>query len=389
MNIALVSSTYLPQINGVSLSIESLAKAIRNLGHRVHIITSTYPHFHKDSRNVTRIASYTLVFHRESRLPNPWLHSSRRQIRWILDQDWDIIHVQVPWFLEFDAMRWAGKLNVPLVHTFHTLFEEYGHYSRVIPPSLWSAASRRWCFAFCNKMDLILAPSTPVKEYLESGGVRPRIEVSPTGINIEEFSNPHGDRFRQTHGIMKASLILLFVGRIGREKNLPFLFEVLKRVRSRHPDILLLIAGDGPERPYLTRLAQRQGLDSMIRFLGYLEHQELVSCYDAADLFVFASITETQGIVLTEAMAAGTPVVAVGKMGVRDVLAPGLGGIEVELDVDRFAGAVLRLLGDRHLYDKKRQEAFQLSRRFSVEAMAERTIEYYRSIIDQRRGAPF
>lgn len=384
MRIALVTTTYLPQINGVSILTASLKKALQMRGHTVQIITSKYPDYREQEQGITRIKSYYLAFHPESRIPNPWLPSSRKKIAPLLREGFDIIHAQVPWFLEFKAVGWARKMGCPIVHTYHTLFETYGHYSRM-PVFVWSAASRKWCTIFCNRMDLVLAPSSPVKGYLQSCGVRTEIEICPSGIELSEFRCPDGKSFRSKYGIAGDRRLLLFVGRIGKEKNIPFLFEVLKRLTPVFPNILLAIIGDGPERKALERLARQTGLSENVMFLGYLDHREVISGYSAADLFVFASVTETQGIVLVEAMAAGTPVVAIGKMGVLDVLQDGRGGIQVEADVEKFSYNVLLLLRDENLYRRKREEALLKARSFSIDASTDRLLGFYRRVIAEKR----
>ena len=196
-----------------------------------------------------------------------------------------------------------------------------------------------------------------------------------------------GRRFRQRWGIREKTKLLLFAGRIVKEKNIPFLYQVLKRVMEEYPDTVLLLAGDGPDRRSLQNQAWNQGIGGNVRYCGYLTHRELIPAYYAADLFVFASLTETQGIVLTEAMACGTPVVAVSALGVIDIMASGKGGSLVSEDVEEFTDVVLRLLRDRQLYEKKSREALENAKLWSLEAAVSKLLGFYRELLESRPHA--
>jgi 1,2-diacylglycerol 3-alpha-glucosyltransferase len=309
----------------------------------------------------------------------------------------DILHTHGPLFLEFHGVRWARRIGCPVVHTYHTHWELYAaHYFNAVAARLLVQYLRPLMRRFLNRHDLVLTPSSQMMKVLRSYNVKRRIEVLPTGIDVAAFqmvdrgsagSRSAELRFRRQWNIGRATKLLFYAGRIVKEKNIPFLYQVLKKVIAKYPDTMLLLAGGGPDRRSLQAQALNEGIGRNVRYCGYLTHQELIPAYHAADLFVFASLTETQGIVLTEAMACGTPVVAVSALGVLDILESGKGGFLVEENVEAFADVVLRLLGDRQLLDEKSREALESARLWSIETMVQKLLRFYRELLENRADA--
>jgi 1,2-diacylglycerol 3-alpha-glucosyltransferase len=418
MRIGFVTSSYRPRINGVTLSVEAFAGILRDMGHEVYIMAPAYPGYEEKDVRTIRFKSHPLLPSPEDRLANMWYPSSRAKIRRILCMGFDILHTHGPLFLEFHGVRWARRIGCPVVHTYHTHWELYAaHYFNAVASRLLVQYLRPLMSRFLNRHDLVLTPSSQMMEVLRSYNVKGRIEVLPTGIDIAAFRVPGGTRyaglhqsgprrdgphhaasradggfsaglrFRRQWGIREETKVLLFVGRIVKEKNIPFLYQVLQKVLGSHPDTMLLLVGDGPDRRSLQDQAQNRGIGGNVRFCGYLPHRELIPAYHAADLFVFASLTETQGIVLTEAMACGTPVVAVSALGVIDIMESGKGGFLVEEDAEEFTAAVLRLLEDRRLYEKKSREASESAELWSIETMVLKLLRFYRELLENRADA--
>ncbi len=382
MKIALVTDTYFPRINGVSTSTQIFADEFTKLGHEVHIYGPAFPN-HVDEGlpyKVHRFPSWYLFFDPEDRLPRP--NADKKLIQQFIDSKFDIVHTQTPFSLGQPAVQWARQSGAKVVHTYHTLFAAYAeHYLWFLPKwlSVWYAkyASR----TYCDSCDLIITPSSEMKNVLSSYNVAKPIEVIPTGIRLDRFVGKDEYRYREAQGYKKEDKVLLFMGRVAEEKNIDFLLEVFEELVPKVPNVRFLIAGEGAAKKRLEKMVEEKHLTSLVNFAGYLTKNDWRDCYAGADLFVFASVTETQGLVISEAMAGGTPVVAVGEMGVKDVMASGKGGIMTRLDKKEFYDAVYRMLTDEAFYKSKESETIAEAENWSSTAMAKRMIEAYERIL--------
>ena len=382
MKIALVTDTYFPRINGVSTSTQVFAEEFVKQGHEVHVYAPAFPNHidENDHLKVFRFPSFYLFFDPEDRLGMPW--RDRTLVRRFLDEKYDIVHTQTPFTIGGPAVKWARKSGAKVVHTYHTLFAAYTeHYLWFLPKAfgVWYAknASRR----YCNACDMLITPSSEMKRVLEGYGVSKPIEVIPTGIRLDRFRDRDGERYRKFMGYGSEDKVLLFMGRVAEEKNIDFLIRTVQRLKPRIPGIRFLIAGEGAAKKHLEKMTAEMGMTDTVRFAGYLSKTDWRDCYAGADLFVFASVTETQGLVVTEAMAAGTPVVAVGEMGIKDVMASGRGGLVTRLDEDEFSDAVARMLTDRALYEEKKSQTLEEADKWSSTSMARRMLEAYGKIL--------
>jgi glycosyltransferase involved in cell wall biosynthesis len=219
-------------------------------------------------------------------------------------------------------------------------------------------------------------------EVLRGYGIATPAAVIPTGIPSGAFSGGDGARFRDRHRIGADRRVMLYVGRVAHEKNIDFLMQVADRVRRSHPAVLLVIAGEGPALGHLRRLGESLGLQGQVLFVGYLARErDLPDCYAAADVFTFASRTETQGLVLLEAMQAGTPVVSTAVMGTAEVMADRRGGLVAEEAADAFAASVCRLFDDTALRERLSAEAVAKAAEWSAPATAERMLAFYGSLV--------
>jgi 1,2-diacylglycerol 3-alpha-glucosyltransferase len=386
MNIGLVTDTYLPRVNGVARSVQSFAQQFREQGHRVFIFAPEFPDFKDLEPDVVRFPSRFLSFDPEDRLADMKHPGSQALVARLPEYHLDLIHNQTPFSLGMASVKWARRLQIPVVHTYHTLFEAYVHnYIKWIPDFAghWAAAwFSRW---YCNKHDLIIAPSSPMAEALKGYGVKAPIGINPTGIDLAPFKNVNGERMRQKLGFAADDVMLLAMGRVAKEKNLPFLLDVLERLIPLQPKARLVIAGQGPALEAITAEVARRKLEAKVVFIGYLNRQDWADLYAAAELHLLASVTETQGMVLTEAMAAGTPCVAVGAMGVKDVMADG-GGLMVGLDLNEYTQAVQRLLTDKKLYAEKLEEAKRQAQNWSIQAKAKELLAKYQKLIADKKS---
>ena len=380
MKIALVTDTYYPRINGVSASTQIFAQEFEKLGHDVHIYGPAFPNYIDNNPKIHRFPSWYLFFDPEDRLGYP--KGDKKLIEQFIDYKFDIVHTQTPFTIGGPAVKWARKSGAKVVHTYHTLFAAYTeHYLWFLPKAagVWYAktASRR----YCNSCDLLITPSTEMREVLLSYDVTKPIEVIPTGIVLDRFEGRDSKRYRDVMGFKPGDKVVLFMGRVAEEKNIDFLLKVVHELKPRIPALHFLIAGEGAAKKRLEKMAGDMGMVDYVHFVGYLRREDWRDCYAGADLFVFASVTETQGLVVTEAMAAETPVVAVGEMGIKDVMAAGRGGLVTKLDHEEFSEAVYRMLTDQKLYESKKAETLSEASHWSSTSMAKRMIGAYEKIL--------
>jgi 1,2-diacylglycerol 3-alpha-glucosyltransferase len=381
MNILMISDVYFPRVNGVSTSIATFRRSLAALGHACLLIAPDYPRAADDDAGIMRIPSRYLFLDPEDRILKAGeILSQLNQLR---ARRFDLLHIQTPFIAHHVGVKLARRLGIPCVETYHTYFEEYlYHYIPFLPKPFLKSVARSLTRRQCNHVDHVVVPSRAMHEVLDDYGVRAPVSVIPTGIEPGDLPPGSRERFSSTHGLDASRPMLVHIGRVAHEKNIAFLLDVLLAVRRVVPEVLLVIAGEGPALVHLRRQALALGLERNIRFLGYLKRgPSLSDCYCAGDVFVFASATETQGLVLLEAMTLGVPVVSTAVMGTRDILAAGKGALVAGETVTDFADKVVRLLGDPVLRERLGREARDHAAGWSAEVMARRLVEFYRKVI--------
>lgn len=381
----MISDVYFPRINGVSTSIKSFRDELISMGHEVTLIAPRYFNDDEESESLIRIPARKIPFDPEDRLFKR--QDVKRITQELKDKQFDIIHIETPFSAHYEGLRLAKALNIPVVETYHTHFEEYFyHYLPLVPKGVTKSIARQFSRWQCNKVDGIIVPSQAMKEVLEEYGVIKPIEIIPTGMDRYFFNIGNGKAFREKHNIPIDKPVLLHIGRIAHEKNIDFLVHVVNQLKEKIPDILLVIAGEGPALEHLKNLSKKLKLEQNIKFLGYLDRQtELLDCYASGDIFIFASRTETQGLVLLEAMAQGIPVVSTAKLGTVDILSPEQGCIIAEENIDDFSSKLLNVLEDKTLHDRLQEEAPEYAKSWSCSEMAKKVLKYYESIIEQNK----
>jgi glycosyltransferase involved in cell wall biosynthesis len=378
MRVLMVSDVYSPRVNGVSTSIETFRGTLAELGVEVRLVAPRYAD-EADEPGIVRVCGRPVPGDPEDRLVG-WRAMHREVMA--AAGDCDLIHVHTPFVAHYAGLKAARKLGLPVLATYHTLFEEYlQHYAAFLPAGLLRGQARAFSRRQCNALDAVVVPSKAMRERLESYGVTTPLHVLPTGIPTTRFARGDGPAFRARHGIPPGQPVALFVGRVAHEKNIGFLLEALVHTRRQCPDALLVVAGEGPASAGLQTRAGQLGLAGAVRFIGYLDRRvALPDCYAAADVFAFASRTETQGLVLLEAMAAGLPVVALSEMGTSDILDSGRGSISPPAIPQVFGETLAHVLNHpsawRHLGD----DAACFAREWSDVAMAGRMAALYRQM---------
>ncbi len=387
MRILLLTDVYFPRINGVSTSIQTFAHEFINKGHEVTLIAPDYGQHHDEPFEVIRIPSRYLPVDPEDRILK---RGKVRELTPRLDaRRFDILHVHTPFIAHYAGLNLSRELGIPVIESYHTFFEEYlDKYIPIIPRSWLKFAARRFSSSQCNSVDGLVVPSQAMLEVLRGYGVTKDASVIPTGIKPDQFAQGNGHAFRTRYGIPEDRPVLVHVGRIAHEKNIGFLIDVLAAVSREIPDVLLVIAGDGPAKEAIRRDLHNRGLQDHVLFVGYLKRDgELQDCFSAGNAFIFASRTETQGLVLLEAMALGTPVVSTAVMGTGEVLSDGDGAIVSEEDVARFADHTVKLLRDSGLQQALSRRGRDYARRWSASALADRMLGYYEQVIQQQVSA--
>jgi glycosyltransferase involved in cell wall biosynthesis len=385
MRVLMISDVYFPRVNGVSTSIQTFAREFVAKGHTVTLIAPDYGQSSPEPFEVIRIPSRYLFVDPEDRmLKARRLREHRPELA---RRGYDLVHIHTPFVAHYTGVGLARFLGVPAVESYHTFFEQYlDHYVPLIPSAWLRLVARRFSAAQCNDVDALVVPSRAMLEVLNDYGVQTRAEVIPTGIELGQFSQGDGPGFRARWGIPPGRPMLVHVGRLAFEKNVDFLIRMLARVKRQVPDVLLVVAGEGPARAGLERLVRTLGLEHNTLFVGYLNRDgALEGCYAAGSAFVFASRTETQGLVLLESMALGVPVVSTAMMGTKEVLADGHGCLIAEDDEADFAAKCVRLLTDPALRDELGRQGRAYARGWSAPVLADRMLAFY---ADLTAGAP-
>lgn len=379
MNIGIFTDTYKPNINGVVTSIENKKQELEKLGHTVYIFAPKEPGYIETEANVFLIPSIKFIFQPEYRLTSP---IDPKLLRFVRQLELNIIHVETPFSVGFVGRIIARKLKLPVIHTYHTLFPEYVHYLK-LPVALTKPLAEKISAHFCNKCDYIISPSTDVQRQLIRYGVKKPIAVIASGISFDETNKCYDRSLRDSLSIKESERVLLFVGRLGKEKNIEFLIESFSELCEKHSNLKLLLVGDGPYKPILEAQVERLGLKGKVIFAGYIPRHEVYRYYSSADMFVFSSITETQGLVILEAMFCGLPVVAVKASGVEDMIEDGQSGFLTEHTTQAFSSKVDQLLNDELLCQYFIENGEKRALDFSPENTFRKVFDIYQECIEE------
>jgi 1,2-diacylglycerol 3-alpha-glucosyltransferase len=380
--IGFFTDTYVPQINGVATLLPILDKLLTRQGHQVYTFAPSYQggRWSREGDRVFRFPALKFLYHKESRVTIPFHREA-----WRAFQELDVIHSHTPFSLGLLAIHISRKYGIPHLHTYHTLFTEYLHYlPRYLRPTPTIVA--RISAAFCNRCDAVTVPSSPMREELASYGITVPIHTLPFGMDMEDFMGEAEIDVKRDLQIPGRARPLLCAGRLSREKNVSFLLRAFRMMIRCEPDLRLVVVGDGPARGELEREAHELGIASQVIFTGYLPWTTLLDYYKSADLFVYASKTEAQGIVFVEALASGLPVVAVGAMGALEAVDHGVTGLLVPEDEAAFAEAVITLLRDESRRAQMGRAARARAEKTSIQRSLEALLGIYRELMAARQA---
>ncbi len=382
MNIGFFTDVYRPGIDGIVTAVDMFLIESELLGHKTSVITPRYPNYVDKQPNIIRVPSIPFLFYPPYRIALPGL--SKKTYDKIKALKLDVIHTHSPFPIGHYGIRLARKWNLPLLYTYHTLYPKYVHYlfkGKLITPN----AAKKIVRNYSNRCDCVIAPSAQMKEELLSYGVTARIEVLPTGVNKDDFTAKDLFSAREKHGLNSSTKILLYAGRLGKEKNLHLLLTSFKKIRANFPDVHLFLAGDGILKEELKKTAAALGIDNSATFLNFLDRQTLSQYYKEADIFVFPSVTETQGLVLIEVMLNNTAVVTMNKGGVLSIIEHDKNGILSNDNVDEFADWVIKLLKEPAYRERLSKQAYNDALQMTSRKSTAGHIELYKEIIQSRK----
>jgi glycosyltransferase involved in cell wall biosynthesis len=377
MRVLFISDVYFPRVNGVSTSIRTFRADLTAAGVKSVLVAPSYgDEAHDDSASIGE----------DRRMQGGAL---RQTLGRLASEHFDLVHIHTPFVAHYAGVRFARQCGLPVLATYHTFFEEYlHHYVPILPRPIGRVLARGFTRSQCAQLAAILAPSEPMRDLLLGYGVRTRIEVIPTGLPGDRYVKGDGGHFRQVHGIPTDRPLLLYVGRVAHEKNIDFLLHTFAELRRTRPEAMFAIAGEGPAAAHLRALVARLGLTAAVHFIGYLERQrELVDCYAAADVFIFASRTETQGLVLLEALAQGRPVVSTAHLGTASILQAGCGARVAPEKTEAFARAIGDILDDPARAARLSEQARSYAQTWASSRMAARLASLYDDLATQRVAA--
>lgn len=376
MKICMMTNTYLPHVGGVARSVSAFAHEFRRQGHEVLVVAPTFdgkPLPPEREAIVERVPSLQNFNGSDFSVRLPFAAALSARLDAFAA---DIIHAHHPFLLGDTALRVAMNKNVPILFTHHTRYEDYTHYVPFSDTLKDIAIDLPTHFA--NLCDGVIAPSESIARLIRRRGVKSRIAVIPTGIDVGAFAAADRTRGRERHGIPAGAFVVGHVGRLAVEKNIPYLAEAVARFLVRHPDARFLVVGDGTAREDIERICGQHGVGDRVILAGRRTGAVLREAYRAMDVFAFASHTETQGMVVAEAMAARLPVVALDATGIREVVGP-RNGILLTANAapEEFTSALETLARDPNRLAALAAGAAKTAQAFSITRSAASVLAFY------------
>lgn len=382
MNILMMTNNYLPLFGGLERSIENFTREFERMGHRVLIVAPEFENTPPREGNVIRVPAIQHFNGSDFSAPLLIPGAVKDELKRFAP---DVVHAHHPFLLGDAAVRFAYQENLPLVYTQHTLHEEYTHYV-----SEKAEALKRFIVelstGFANLCDAVIAPTRSIALLLRDRGVRRPVRVVPTGIDPAQYANRDRLRMRRRHGIPADAFTVGHVGRLAVEKNLPFLLRAVENFLKRKRGAHFLLIGSGPCEDEVKRSLGNSDLSRRVHFAGALHGDDLLDGFAAMDAFAFSSHSETQGVVLVEALAAGVPLVGLDAIAVRDIIKDGKNGflIAEEREPD-FADALERLSAlPRNQFERFRKAAFASARSYANNLVARKAVALYESLAGRK-----
>lgn len=384
MKIGFFTDSYWPARHGVQVSIDSFADKLEEMGHEVHIYTTYSPGYKDHRHRVTRLKSIRFMKKPELRVALPFVHEG--DMASVMKHKFDLVHAHTPFGLGILGKLVSKYQKIPIVYTHHTDYVEYSKFylkDKVLLPRV----AKKITAWFANGADVVIAPSEKIRKNLISYGTNSEIFVLPTGINIKYFKKTKtslaaAKKLRKKIGIEPKDKVVLFFGRIGKEKNIDFIIKSFSKLKKMNPDTKLVIGGDGKHLDNLKKLAKSLKLENDIIFSGFVKEEEKKLFFQMADVFAFASHTDTQGIVILEASASGLPVVALKDDAFAGMVINGVNGFDVASNSQlSFARKINKIISNKALATKMGQSSFKVASLFSEYEQTKKLEAIYQGLI--------
>lgn len=380
MKIGMLVDRYKPYISGVTNCVAINKEYLEKAGHEVYIFTFGDEDYQDEEKNVIRSQGLPLIDTGFTINLN-----FSKQAQRIMSQ-LDIAHVHHPFISGSIALRFFPPRNIPVVFTNHTRYDLYAHaYLPILPEVIGETAMRAFLPSFCRSMDLVIAPSRGLADVLKHFGVDAPIQVIPNGVNLEPFRNPVEPHERSELGIDPEAVVLIYVGRLGPEKNLPFLLRSFAGTAHAQENVHLVIVGDGPERDNLEDRASQSGVGERVHFTGFVPYEKVPNYLSMADAFVTASVTEVHPLTVIEAMARGLPVLGIDSPGVADSIEEGVSGFLSSDDLATYTAKMMRMVSDREKRLAMGKNAQQAVTMFDINRTVHLTLEHYDHLVIDRK----
>jgi 1,2-diacylglycerol 3-alpha-glucosyltransferase len=374
MNILMVTNNFTPYTGGVVSSIKALVDELQRSGHRVMLITLDFTGDNDDPSWVKRIYCPIRFMYKTNHMAIPW-RAQTQIAKLMAGYKPDIVHLHHPFLLGSIAYKLARSHKIPVVFTYHTIYEAYAHYVPLLPHFLTADMIKRHVLYFCTQVDGIIAPSSYINDYVTHYTTKPTVTIpsglQPQFIGASLVKQPHNEPIN-----------LLVVSRMVKEKNIESILHVAQKLTQSKIEFRLVLIGYGSQYAALQSYAYQtlHLLPEQVLFVHKPSKEVIAKAYQDADLFLFSSTTDTQAIVLAEAMAHGTPVIALDGPGQRDIVKNGFNG-HIVRNSDQMAQLIEQLVFDKKLLKQLSDGACQTSQEYHPAKIAERCVQFYSSLV--------
>lgn len=380
MRIAIFTNNYLPNPYGVSTSVDGFYRGLQKAGHEVTIFAPHWKHGEQVSDvHVYRYPSVDVPTKVPFVLALPYAPEIESIIE---DKEFDIVHSQHPNILGGQARKWAQKKGIPLVFTWHSRYDRYAHYATLIPERIASKWVMENASHYADQADHVIFPTMSAADAMKSTFSHDNISIVPSGVDEEIFVNPQPRSIREKYDIPKDAYLLVSISRLSEEKNVHFLARSIARFLREHDNVYFLFCGDGDLREDLEKLFENRGVSDRVIFSGRISRDSVKDYLAASDVFVYASTSETQGTIITEAMYTGVPIVAVRGSGIVDLVEDGVSGILVREVYSDFVYALEKIVFDDDFRQSLSRAAYDTAHKdYTVTACTKKLIAVYEQVI--------